>query len=61
MFRAERSGVLPVGDAELADDSAQVTDVAGGFRGSVKAADFTAMVRRAYENRMPRVTWEAAS
>jgi len=37
----------------------QVTDIAGGFRGSVKAADFTGLVRRAYENRMPHVAWDS--
>ncbi|MDA8322492.1 MAG: hypothetical protein M0030_22150 [Actinomycetota bacterium] len=39
----------------------EVTDVAGGFRGSVQAADFTSLVRSAYENRMPHVAWEPAS
>ncbi len=38
-----------------------VTDVAGSFRGSVKAADFIDLVRGAYEDRMPHVTWESAS
>jgi threonyl-tRNA synthetase len=52
--------IAVVGDAEVADDSVQVTDIAGGFRGSVQAADFTDLVRHAYENRMPRVTWEPA-
>ena len=47
-------------DAEVADGSVQVTDIAVGFRGSVKAADFIHLVRGAYENRMPRVTWEPA-
>jgi threonyl-tRNA synthetase len=50
-----------VGDAEVVEESVQVTDVAGGFRGPVKAADFTGLVRGAYENRMPHVTWEPAS
>jgi threonyl-tRNA synthetase len=53
--------IAVVGDAEVADESVQVTDVAGSFRGSVKAADFTGLVRGAYENRMPHVTWEPAS
>jgi threonyl-tRNA synthetase len=53
--------IAVVGDAEVAGESIQVTDVAGGFRGSVKAADFTGMVRSAYENRMPHVTWDSVS
>jgi len=52
--------IAVVGDAELADESVQVTDVAGGFRGSVKAADFIDLVCGAYENRLPHVTWEQA-
>jgi len=52
--------IAVVGDAEVADESVQVTDVAGGFRGPVKAADFTELVRGAYENRMPHVTWALA-
>jgi threonyl-tRNA synthetase len=53
--------IVVVGDAEVAGESVEVTDVAGGFRGSVKAADFIDLVRAAYENRMPHVTWEPAS
>jgi threonyl-tRNA synthetase len=53
--------IAVIGDAEVADESVQVTDVAGSFRGSVKAADFTGLVRGAYENRMPHVTREPAS
>jgi threonyl-tRNA synthetase len=53
--------IAVVGDAEVADETVQVTDVAGGFRGSVKAADFINLVRGAYENREPHVTWEPAS
>jgi threonyl-tRNA synthetase len=53
--------IAVVGDAEVAEESAQVTDIAGNFRGSVKAADLTRLVRHAYENRMPRVTWEPMS
>jgi threonyl-tRNA synthetase len=53
--------IAVVGDAEVVDESVQVTDVAGGFRGSVKAADFIDLLRRAYENRMPHVSWEPAS
>ena len=49
--------IAVVGDAEVADESAAVTDVAGGFRGSVKAADLIRLVRHAYENRLPHVTW----
>jgi threonyl-tRNA synthetase len=52
--------IAVVGDAEVADESVQVTDVAGGFRGSVKTADFIDLVRGAYENRMPHVIWEPA-
>src|ERR1700733_13733083 len=33
--------IAVVGDAEVADESVQVTDVAGGFRGSVKVADLS--------------------
>jgi threonyl-tRNA synthetase len=53
--------IAVVGAAEVVAESVQVTDVAGGFRGSVKAADFTDLVRRAYDNRMQHVTWESAS
>jgi len=53
--------IVVVGDTEVADESVEVTDVAGGSRGSVKAADFIDLVRAAYENRMPHVTWEPAS
>lgn len=49
--------IAVIGDAEVADDSVEVTDVTGGFRGSVKASDFTGLVRNAYENRLPHVTW----
>ena len=50
--------IAVVGDAEVAADSAEVTDIAGGFRGSVKASDLIGLVRDAYENRLPRVAWE---
>jgi threonyl-tRNA synthetase len=53
--------IAVIGDAVVVEESVQVTDVAGGFRGSVNAADFTGLVRGAYENRMPHVTWELAS
>jgi threonyl-tRNA synthetase len=52
--------IAVVGDAELADDSVQVTDIAGGFRGSVKAGDVLDLVRSAYQNRLAHVTWEPA-
>lgn len=52
--------IAVIGDAELAAESIQVTDVTGGFSGSVKAAEFVGQVRDAYENRMPRVSWEPA-
>jgi len=50
--------IAVVGDAEAAAGSAAVTDVAGGFRGSVKAADLIRLVRDAYENRLAHATWE---
>ncbi len=53
--------IAVVGDAEISEENVQVTDVAGGFRGSMKAADFTALVRDAYENRTPNITWPPAS
>jgi threonyl-tRNA synthetase len=53
--------IAVVGDAEVAEESVHVTDVAGGFRGSVKTADFIDLVQGAYENWMPRVTWEPTS
>ncbi|MGH3166048.1 MAG: aminoacyl--tRNA ligase-related protein, partial [Trebonia sp.] len=49
--------IAVVGDAEVADESVQVTDVSGRFRGSVKAAGLIGLVREAYENRMPHVLW----
>jgi threonyl-tRNA synthetase len=53
--------IAVIGDAEVAAESAEVTDVAGGFKGSVKAADLITLVRGAYEDRLPHVTWEPAS
>jgi threonyl-tRNA synthetase len=53
--------IAVVGDAEVAAESVAVTDVAGGFRGPVKVADFIIRARDAYENRAPRVTWEPTS
>jgi threonyl-tRNA synthetase len=59
--RQRRDHLIAVlGDAEIADESVQVTDVAGDFRGPVKAADFSHLVRAAYENRMPHISWEPA-
>jgi threonyl-tRNA synthetase len=56
--RQRRDHLMAVlGAAEVADESVQVTDISGGFRGSVKAADFLELVRGAYENRLPRVSW----
>ena len=52
--------IAVIGDAEIADDSVQVTDIGGGFRGSVKAGDVLALVRNAYENRLAHVTWGAS-
>jgi len=52
--------IAVVGDAEVAGQSAEVTDVAGAFRGSVKAADLINVVRDAYQNRMPQVKWNLA-
>ena len=50
--------IAVIGDAEVADESVQVTDIAGGFRGSVKAAHLLTLVRHAYEDRLPHVTWQ---
>jgi len=50
--------IAVIGDAEVAADTVQVTDVASGFKGSVKAAEFTGLVRDAYENRVPRIAWD---
>jgi threonyl-tRNA synthetase len=52
--------IAVIGDTELMDESVQVTDIAGGFRGSVKATDLIDLARRAYEDRMPHVIWEPA-
>jgi threonyl-tRNA synthetase len=53
--------IAVIGDAEVADGSVQVTDIAGDFRGSVKAGDVLDLVRSAYEGRLAHVTWEPAS
>ena len=37
------------------------TDVAGGFRGLVPAADLVGRVRDAYVSRLPQVSWEPGS
>jgi len=52
--------IAVVGDAELSDDSVQVTDVASGFQGSVGTDVFIDQVRDAYENRMAHVAWKPA-
>jgi threonyl-tRNA synthetase len=52
--------IAVIGDAELADGTVQVTDIAGGFRGSVGAGDVLDRVRNAYENRLAHVAWEKA-
>jgi threonyl-tRNA synthetase len=52
--------IAVIGDAELADGTVQVTDIAGGFRGSVKAVDVLDRVRNAYENRLAHVAWGKA-
>ena len=60
--RQRRDHLIAVlGDAEVAAESVQVTDVGGGFRGSVKAGDFIDLARDAYEYRMPQVSWKPAS
>ena len=51
--------IAVIGDAEVADESVQVTDIAAAS-GCVKAADLISLVRGAYENRMPHVTWDPA-
>jgi threonyl-tRNA synthetase len=52
--------IAVIGDAELADGTVQVTDIAGGFRGPVGAGDVLDRVRNAYENRLAHVAWEKA-
>ena len=53
--------IAVIGDAELADGTVQVTDIASGFRGPVRAADLLDRMRHAYERRLPHVTWEPAA
>lgn len=60
--RQRRDHLIAVlGDAEVAAESVHVTDVTSGFAGPVKAADFTGLVRDAYQSRMPHVPWEPAA
>jgi threonyl-tRNA synthetase len=53
--------IAVIGDAEVAADSVQVTDVSSGFTGSVNVARFRSLLEHAYENRAPRLTWESAA
>ena len=46
-----------IGDAEVASNTVQVTDIAAGFRGQVETAALIALVRAAHENRAPFVAW----
>ena len=50
--------IAVIGDAEVAAESVEVTDIGGGFKGAVKAADLIGLLRHAYENRVPHVTWD---
>jgi threonyl-tRNA synthetase len=60
--RQRRDHLIAVlGDAEVADGSVQITDVAADFRGSVKAADLIDLLRSAHENRIPHIAWKPAS
>jgi threonyl-tRNA synthetase len=49
--------IAVIGDAEAAGGCVQITDVAGDFRGPVKAAELIGLLRNAYENRLPHVPW----
>jgi threonyl-tRNA synthetase len=49
--------IAVVGKAEVQAGTAQVTDVAAGFRGTVPAADLIRLVKAAYESRRPHVSW----
>jgi threonyl-tRNA synthetase len=53
--------IAVIGDAEVAADSVQVTDVSSGFTGSVNVARFRSLLEHAYENRAPHLTWESAA
>jgi threonyl-tRNA synthetase len=52
--------IAVVGAAEAAAGSVQVTDVAAGFKGVLKAVEFGRLVKEAYEGRRPRVDWPGA-
>jgi threonyl-tRNA synthetase len=52
--------IAVIGDAELADGTAAVTDVAGGFRGPVSVGRLVDLARGAYEGRLARVPWPPA-
>ena len=52
--------IAVVGAAEVAAASVQVTDVAVGFKGVLKAAEFVRLIRDAYEARRPHVGWADA-
>jgi threonyl-tRNA synthetase len=52
--------VAVLGDAEVAGQRAEVTDVAAGFRGPVETAEFIRLVRRAYEERSSGIDWGRA-
>lgn len=45
------------GRAEVAAESVQVTDVAAGFNGVLKAASFLRLVKDAYQGRRSNVDW----
>jgi threonyl-tRNA synthetase len=49
--------IAVIGDAEIAEESAQVTDVAGNFTGSVRVARFLSLLRDAHQDRAPRIAW----
>ncbi len=56
--RKRRDCVIAVlGSAEVADDAAQVTDVAAGFRGSVARKCFVSTLGKAYADRARIVSW----
>jgi threonyl-tRNA synthetase len=49
--------IAVVGEAEVAAASVQVTDVAAGFRGRVKVAEFVRRAHEAYQGRRPHADW----
>ena len=53
--------IAVIGDAEVADDSVQVTDVTSDFTGSVKVAGLLGLLRDGYESRASRLEWELIS